>query len=37
VLFVAAATIVAITIGMIIASAIGRLIPSVTPSPADLD
>lgn len=37
VLFAAGASIVAITIGMIIASALGRLVPSIVPDEADLD
>ncbi|MFY9332104.1 MAG: threonine/serine exporter family protein [Candidatus Nanopelagicales bacterium] len=36
VLFVAAATIIAITIGMVMASALGRLIPSVLPKAAEV-
>jgi uncharacterized membrane protein YjjP (DUF1212 family) len=37
VLFAAGASIVAITIGMIIASALGRLVPAIVPQAADLD
>lgn len=37
VLYLAGASIVAITIGMIVASALGRLVPSIVPEPADVD